>query len=94
MDDYPLVRYADGLAGSRARLIGGPDVWEVVSIVHDNDGDLEETAAYLELPLGLIQVAFSYYGTYPQEINEQIKRNHRAANEAHTAFLAGRRAVL
>ncbi len=93
MDDHPLVRYADGPAGRRARLIGGPDVWEVVAVAHDNDGDLRETAAYLELPLGLVQAAAAYYGSYPKEIEERIERNRREALETHAAFLAGRKAL-
>jgi hypothetical protein len=93
MDDHPLVRYADGPAGRRARLIGGPDVWEVISVAHDNDGDLDETAAYIELPLGLVQAAAAYYGAYQEEIDEWIERNRREADEAHATFLAGRRAL-
>jgi hypothetical protein len=54
-DEHPLVRFADGPAGRRARLIGGPDVWEVVAVAHDNDGDPRKTAAYLELPLGVVE---------------------------------------
>jgi hypothetical protein len=93
MDDHPLVRYADGPAGRRVRLIGGPDVWEVISVAHDNDGDLEETAAYLELPLGLVQAAAAYYGAYQEEIDDWIERNRHEAEEAHAAFLAGRKAL-
>lgn len=93
MDDHPLVRYADGPAGRRARLIGGPDVWEVIAVAHDNDGEVRETAAYLELPLGLVQAAAAYYGAYPQEIEERIERNRREALEAHAAFLAARKAL-
>ena len=77
MDDHPLVRYVDGPAGRRARLIGGPDVWEVIAVARDNDGDLNETASYLELPLGLVQAAAAYYGTYQQEVDERIERNRR-----------------
>ena len=51
MDDHPLVRFAEGPSGRRARLIGGPDVWEVIAVARDNDGDLRETASYLELAL-------------------------------------------
>jgi hypothetical protein len=93
MDDHPLVRYADGPAGRRARLVGGPDVWEVIAVAHDNDGDLGETAAYLELPLGLVQAAAAYYGAYQQEIDDWIERNRRETDDAHAAFLAGRRAL-
>jgi hypothetical protein len=93
MDDHPLVRYVDGPAGRRARLVGGPDIWEVIAVAQDNDGDLEETAAYLELPLGLVQAAAAYYGAYQQEIDERIERNRREADEAHAAFLAARKAL-
>src|ERR1019366_10694910 len=86
MDDHPLVRFAEGPAGRRARLVGGPDIWEVIAVAQDNDGDLRETAAYLELPLGLVQAAAAYYGTYQQEVDERIARNRREADEAHAAF--------
>ncbi len=90
MDDHPLIRFADGPSGRRARLIGGPDVWEVVAVARDNDGDLAETASYLELSLGLVQAATSYYSAYPQEVDERIERNSRATRDAHGAFVAAR----
>ena len=37
MDDHPLIRFADGPSGRRARLLGGPDVWEVVAVARDNE---------------------------------------------------------
>lgn len=93
MDEYPLIRFADGPSGRRARLVGGPDVWEVIAVARDNDGDLGETAAYLELSLGLVQAAASYYAAYPQEVDERIERNRRDAHDAHSAFLAARNAL-
>jgi len=77
----------------RARLIGGPDVWEVIAVARDNDGDLRETASYLELPLGLVQAAAASYGAYAQEIDERIELGRRQNEEAHMAFLAGGRAL-
>ena len=39
MDEHPLIRFADGPAGRRARLTGtGKDVWEIIAAVRDNDG--------------------------------------------------------
>jgi hypothetical protein len=93
MDEHPLIRFADGPSGRRARLLGGPDVWEVIAVARDNDGDLAETASYLELSLGLVQAAASYYAAYPQEVDERIERNRREAHEAHSAFLAARDAL-
>jgi len=35
----------------------GLDLWEVIATVRDNDESVEEAAAYLEIPLGLVQAA-------------------------------------
>ena|SRR5215469_8300771 len=94
MDDHPLVRFADGPAGRRARLVGtGKDVWEVIAVVRDNDGNAAEAARYLEIPLGLVQAAVAYYGTYAAEIDELIDFNEQETAEAHAAFMAGQAAV-
>ena len=93
MDEYPLIRFADGPSGRRARLIGGPDVWEAIAVARDNSGDLAETAAYLEIPLGRLQAAAAYYAAHPREIDEQIERNRREAHDGHAAFLAAQNAL-
>lgn len=94
MDEHPLVRFAEGPAGRRARLLGtGKDVWEVITVVRDNDGDAAEAARYLELPLGLIQAAVTYYGAYPDEIDQWININAEEAAEAQAAFAAGQAAI-
>lgn len=94
MDEYPLIRFAEGPAGRRARLVGtGKDVWEVIAIVRENDGDTAAAALYLEIPLGLIQAAVSYYGAYPDEIDQWITLNEQDAAAAHAAFTAGHAAV-
>lgn len=94
MDEHPLVRFADGPAGRRARLAGtGSEVWEVIAAVRDNEGDLARTARYLEVPLGLVQAAVTYYGAYRDEIDGWIERNEREGTEAHAAWLAGQAAL-
>ncbi len=94
MDEHPLVRFADGPAGRRARLTGtGKDVWEVIATVRDNGGDAAVAARYLEVPLGLVQAAVSYYGAYPAEIDEWITLNEQDTARAHGAFTAGQAAT-
>jgi uncharacterized protein (DUF433 family) len=94
MDEHPLVRFVDGPAGRRARLVGtGKDVWEVISIVRDNDGDIGAAARYMELPLGLVQAAVSYYGSYTDEIDQWIATNEQEAAEAQAAWRAGQAAI-
>ena len=94
MDEHPLIRFADGPAGRRARLVGtGKDVWEIIAAVRDNGGDAAETARYLELPLCLVQAAISYYGVYRDEIDQWIEANEQQVAEANTAWSAGQDAV-
>lgn len=92
-EEHPLVRFVDGPAGRRARLVGtGSDVWEMIAAVRDNDGDVAETAELLEVPLGVVQAAVGYYGAYPDEIDGWISRNEQEAAEAHAAWQAGQAA--
>jgi hypothetical protein len=94
MDEHPLIRFADGPAGRRPRLVGtGKDGWEIVAAVRDNDGDAAETARYLEIPLGIVQAAVSYYGAYREEIDQWIEANEQQAAEAYAAWSAGQDAV-
>lgn len=94
MDEHPLVNFADGPAGRRARLTGtGKDVWEVIAVVRENGGDAAEAARYLEVPLGLVQAAIAYYGAYTTEIDEQMQANEQESAEAHAAYLAGQAAL-
>ncbi len=90
MDEHPLIRFAEGPAGRRARLMGtGKDVWEVIATVRDNGGDAAEAARYLEIPLGLVQAAITYYGAYQDEIDQWIEANEQEAAEASAAWSAG-----
>src|SRR3954468_17181951 len=90
MDEHPLVRFVDGPAGRRARLVGtGKDVWEVIATIRDNDNDLHEATEYLRLSVGLVQAAVAYYGAYTNEIDELIADNERMAEEARAAWVAG-----
>jgi uncharacterized protein (DUF433 family) len=94
MDEHPLVRFTDGPAGRRARLVAtGKDIWEIIAVIRDNDGDAAEAARYLEIPLGLVQAAIAYYGAYTNEIDQQIELNEQETSEAHAAFLAGQAAL-
>ena len=93
-DEHPLIRFVDGPAGRRARLQGtGLDVWEVISVVRDNDGHERAAADYLDIALGLVQAAVAYYGAYRDEIDEWIELNARESDAAHAAWLAGQQAL-
>jgi hypothetical protein len=93
-EDHPLVRFVDGPSARRAALVGsGLDVWEVIATVRDNKNDLAETAAYLGIPVGLVEAAVSYYGEYSEEIDEQIADNEAEYERGYAAWEAGQRAL-
>ena len=71
----------------------GKDIWEIIAAVRDSDGDAAETARYLEIPLGLVQAASSYYGAYREEIDQWIEINEQQAAEAYAAWFAGHDAI-
>ncbi len=93
-EEHPLVRFADGPSGRRAALAGsGLDVWEVVATAKESENDLEQTAALLEIPLGLVQASIAYYGAYQEEIDAQIADNEAEWERGYAASQAGRRAL-
>ncbi len=89
--EHPSVIFRDGPAGRRARLAGGPDVWEVVAAVasaRSAEPDLdapavlrlvEETSG---VPERLIRAAIDYWTAYPAEIDEWVIRAQEEAGEA------------
>src|ERR1700727_3190538 len=86
--EHPLVTFKDGPAGRRARLVGGPDVWEVIGAVHsvrDAEPDLagDEVLAVVEetsgTPLPFLRAALAYWGDYPEEVEAFLDRAALAA---------------
>jgi uncharacterized protein (DUF433 family) len=93
-EDHPLIRFADGPSGRRAALVGrGLDVWEAIEVVRDNDNDPDEAAAYLAIPVGLVQAAIAYYGDYRDEIDAEIALNRAESERGYAAWEAGKRAL-
>ena len=93
-DAHPLIQFLDGPSGRRASLVGrGLDVWEVIATVRDNGGLVAEAAAYLEVPVGLVEAAVSYYGEYQTEIDEEIGLNEAEYERGLAAVAVGERAL-
>lgn len=69
-DRHPLVRFRTGAAGRREPLMVGTRllVRQVIATVRDHNGDVEETAAYLDVPLRVVRAAVSYYADFTDEI--------------------------
>lgn len=94
---HPLIRFVDGPTGRRARLVQGPDVWELVSFVRRSEAKGEDrvahAAAWFDLPPAHVEGALAYYAAFPEEIDNRIRLNEEAAAEAED-IAAGRRQLL
>jgi hypothetical protein len=90
-NEHPLIVFRDGPAGRRARLVGGPDVWQVIRAVRsaraaEPDLDAEAIVALVGENSGvnvqLIRAAIGYWTAYPDEVDMLISRADREESEA------------
>ncbi|MGH9111070.1 MAG: hypothetical protein ACRDZN_02025 [Acidimicrobiales bacterium] len=87
MEENPGVVFRDGPAGRRAGLAGGPDVWEIITVLKDLGASgpllaIDKTAQWLGLTAAQVRAAEGYYAAYPDEIDERISENTAAADDA------------
>ena len=94
MRRFPGIVFRDGPTGRRAGLATGPDVWEIVRDLKRHSagagGDPVSTVAEeTGLAPELIGLAADYYATFPDEVDDRIAADVRAAEELRA--LADRR---
>lgn len=91
MHEHPLIVFRDGPAGRRARLVGGPDVWEVIGAVRSvraadagqtGDDVLELVVQTAGVPLPLVRAAVGYWGDYPEEVDAFLDRARAEGEQA------------
>jgi hypothetical protein len=89
--EHPFVVFRDGPSGRRARLVGGPDVWQVISTVRstrvaepdlDAESVIELVTDHAGVSGPLVRAAIEYWAAYPSEIDLLIERADREASEA------------
>jgi hypothetical protein len=94
-NEHPLVVFRDGPAGRRARLVSGPDVWQVIRAVRsartaETDLDAEAIIALVSTNSGasvpLVRAAIEYWTAYPEEIDTLIERADREESEARARW--------
>lgn len=84
---FPGILFVGGAGGRRrARLAGGPDVWEVVLVGRDFAWDAEKTADHLGIPAPAARSALAYYSAYPDEIDARLKRLDELDADPRRAF--------
>jgi len=77
MDEHPGIVFVDGAVGRRPALgaYRGLDVWQVISTLHDNHGDVADTAEVLSIPESEVRHALAYYADHRSEIDDWIHAN-------------------
>jgi hypothetical protein len=93
--EHPLITFKDGPAGRRARVVGGPDVWEVVGAVRSvreaepelaGDAVLTVVAETSGVPVPFLRAALAYWGDYPEEVDAFLDRSRAEAVQAQAAW--------
>lgn len=81
-EEFGLIEFRDTVCGREAFLQGTRiKAWQVVWLARDMDDDPERVAAYLEMPLDLIQAGVDYAKAYPQEIEVALAEQSRGLEE-------------
>ena len=84
MEAHPGIVFRDGPSGRRAGLAAGPDVWEVVGLLRNLSGRVEERAAAAAAQLGLteaqVRTTSRYYAEFADETDAEIAHNDEIAD--------------
>lgn len=93
--EHPLITFKDGPAGRRARVVGGPDVWEIIGAVRSvresepeltGDDVLAVVAETSGVAAPLLRAALAYWGEYPDEVESFLERARAEASQAQVAW--------
>jgi hypothetical protein len=93
--EHPLIMFKDGPAGRRARVVGGPDVWEVIGAVRSvraaepelTGGEVLTVVAEISgVPVPFLHAALAYWGDYPEEVDAFLDRSRAEAAQAQAAW--------
>jgi uncharacterized protein (DUF433 family) len=93
---HPLIRFQPGALGRRRALVVGTRlyVYQVISTLRGNDGDVDQTAQDFGLARQLVQTALAYYADFTDEVDEdaavaaQLEREERERWERQQRAIA------
>lgn len=88
--DHSGLVFRDGPAGRRAGLVRGPDIWEVVAVLREQEGSPDErisqAAVHMGLPRRDVEVAAGYWAAHQDEVDAQLAANEEAADRELAAW--------
>lgn len=65
----------------------------MIATIRDNTDSIAHAADYLEVPVGLVEAAATYYGEYRGEIDDEIELNESEYDRGRAAAAGGEHAV-
>ncbi|MBO0840607.1 MAG: hypothetical protein J2O49_07300 [Sciscionella sp.] len=82
-ETHPLIRFQPGALGRRRALVIGTRlyVYQVISTLRGNDGDIERTAKDFDVSPQLITAALAYYADYADDIDSDAAAATRLEQE-------------
>jgi len=90
LDRHPGIVFRDGPSGRRAVVVGGPDVWEVVTAARSaperGEKLMQALAERIGVPSEKIRIAIRYYAEYPEEVDRFITMVEQEAEELEQTF--------
>lgn len=92
---HPMITFRDGPSGRRAGLVAGPDVDEVIRILHavqevdgvDDRTVVGQVADASSIAPAQVHAAVAYYAAHRDEVDARMAENQRAADEHEAAWL-------
>jgi len=75
LERHPLIRFHSGARGRRQPLVVGTRLYvhQVVATLRAHRGDVDGTAAYLDLSPRLVRAAIEYYSEFTDEVDEDAR---------------------
>jgi uncharacterized protein (DUF433 family) len=94
-ETHPLIRFQPGALGRRRALVVGTRlyVYQVISTLRGNDGDIEQTAEDFGVEPQLIKAAVAYYADFAGEIDEDAAVAARLEDEERSRWERQQRAI-
>lgn len=79
LQNLPALEFRDGASGRRARIRGGPDVWEVALLAREHGRDPAALREHLggEVDPDALEQALRYMERFPDEIDDRLARHDR-----------------
>ncbi len=91
VEAHPLIAFMTGPTGRRAVVRGtGADVWEIIQALQAHSGDIDALAETSGKSREAIDAAITYYGAFPEEIEDRIAANRAVYERGRAEYEAGR----